>query len=195
MIDLIEASAIPACIVGLLTALPGTQLSRRLAREDRLGDFGDWSAADQCTAGLNFVPLRSRRAILEDYRRVISAIYRPRAYFDRVRTLAQRLGRQVPVARQEAPVAGQEAQAGAARRTAVDRRRLAALLRLTSQPTVRRPSLARLFWRNVIDAMRHNPGALEQALMSMALYLHLGPFSGYVVRQLDRQIAALPAEG
>jgi hypothetical protein len=81
-----------------------------------------------------------------------------------------------------------------AKRTVIDRRSLAALLRLTFQLTVRRPNLARLFWRNVIDIGWHNPGALEQTLMCMALYLHLGPFSRYVVRQLDRHIAELAAE-
>ena len=184
MIDLIEASAIPACMVGLLTALPGTQLSRRLAREGRLLDFADWSAGDQCTAGLNFVPLRSRRAILQDYRQVISNIYRPQAYFDRVRTLTQRLG-------SSRRGGGQTTSGGTAKRAIIDRRRLGALIRLIFYLTVRRPSLAPLFWRNVIDTLRYNPGALEQALMCMALYLHLGSFSRYVLRQLDRQIAEL----
>ena len=186
MIELIEASGIPACMVGLLTALPGTQLSRRLAKEGRLFDFDDWSAGDQCTAGINFLPLRPRRAILEDYRRVVSTIYRPRAYFDRVQSMALRLGTSRNTGGNAPPAAGKQ--------PSIDRRRLAALLRLTFQLTVRRPGLARFFWRNVIDVLRRNPGALEQALMCMALYLHLGPFSRYVVRQLDRQIAELPAE-
>src|SRR5271165_2946417 len=36
MIELIEAAAIPVCMVGLLFALPNTQLSRRLEKEGRL---------------------------------------------------------------------------------------------------------------------------------------------------------------
>jgi hypothetical protein len=36
MFDCIEAMSIPGCMVGLLTAFPGTQLTRRLAREGRL---------------------------------------------------------------------------------------------------------------------------------------------------------------
>ena len=36
MIDLIEDAAIPVCMVGLLYALPNTQLTRRLEREGRL---------------------------------------------------------------------------------------------------------------------------------------------------------------
>ena len=36
MIQCIEDTAIPVCIVGLLYALPGTQLERRLLREGRM---------------------------------------------------------------------------------------------------------------------------------------------------------------
>ena len=36
MIDCIESTSIPNCMVGLLAALPTTQLTRRLAREGRL---------------------------------------------------------------------------------------------------------------------------------------------------------------
>ena len=75
IIDCIEATDIPVCMVGLLTALPNTQLSRRLEREGRLLP----AAGDQCTAGLNFVPLRPREEVLADYRSVLLAIYRPEA--------------------------------------------------------------------------------------------------------------------
>jgi hypothetical protein len=37
MTDFIEAAAIPVCMVGLLFALPHTQLGRRLEKEGRLG--------------------------------------------------------------------------------------------------------------------------------------------------------------
>ena len=36
MIDCIEATSIPWCMVGMLTALPNTQLSRRLEKEGRM---------------------------------------------------------------------------------------------------------------------------------------------------------------
>ena len=48
-------------MVGLLTALPNTQLTRRLAREGRLLPFRAGSGGDQCTSGLNFVTARRRR--------------------------------------------------------------------------------------------------------------------------------------
>ena len=93
MIDCIEATSIPVCMIGLLTALPGTQLTRRLQKEGRLLPFQNMDGGDQCTSGLNFVPLRPRRDILEDYKAVLTAVYAPAAYFERVRTVGRELRR------------------------------------------------------------------------------------------------------
>ena len=68
MVKLIQDTSIPVCTVGLLTALPNTQLTRRLEKEGRLFEGYDRpppSAADACTAGLNFTTLRPRREIIE----------------------------------------------------------------------------------------------------------------------------------
>src|SRR5271166_5280010 len=58
MIDFIEEASIPVCMIGLLYALPGTQLTRRLAKEGRLHKGHDLmnveQAGDQCTHGCNF---------------------------------------------------------------------------------------------------------------------------------------------
>ncbi|MGH6743074.1 MAG: radical SAM protein, partial [Bradyrhizobium sp.] len=95
IIRCIEDTAIPVCIVGLLYALPGTQLERRLLREGRMFPGGDEPCppdmGEQCTAGLNFVTKRSRVQVLEDYRTVLASIYEPRAYFGRVRRMIGRL--------------------------------------------------------------------------------------------------------
>ena len=56
MIDCIEATKIPVCMIGLLTALPNTQLTRRLNAEKRLLPLNS-DCGDQCVAGLNFVTL------------------------------------------------------------------------------------------------------------------------------------------
>ena len=72
MIKLIEEAAIPVCMVGLLYALPNTQLTRRLTKEGRLHPVPDSylpGSADQCTQGLNFDTLRPRAEILLDYKR------------------------------------------------------------------------------------------------------------------------------
>jgi len=58
LIECIEDTAIPVCTVGLLYALPATQLRRRLLREGRLFPGYDApsppDAGDQCTIGLKF---------------------------------------------------------------------------------------------------------------------------------------------
>jgi hypothetical protein len=94
MVDCIESTSIPMCMVGLLTALLSTKLSRRLERDGCLLPLaipdGVDTAGDQCTAGLNFVTLRPREQILADYRNILAAIYRPDAYFARVRDVGRR---------------------------------------------------------------------------------------------------------
>src|SRR4029079_3908700 len=70
-LGLIESSATPIAMVGLLYALPGTQLTRRLAKEGRLHDTFDrvddsFDFGDQCTAGLNYDTLRPKIDILRD---------------------------------------------------------------------------------------------------------------------------------
>src|SRR4051794_21266248 len=95
MIACIEDTAIPVCMVGLLYALPTTQLTRRLEREGRLFEAVALADADglgdQCTAGLNFATSRSRRSILDDYRTVLDRIYAPAAFFGRVRRVGRML--------------------------------------------------------------------------------------------------------
>src|ERR1700752_3125926 len=96
MVDCIEATSIPICMVVLLTALPNTQLTRRLEREGRL--FPGYDAVlpergDQCTAVLNFVPARPRRDILQDYKEVLERIYAPAAFFHRLTTVGRVLRR------------------------------------------------------------------------------------------------------
>lgn len=182
VVECIEATAIPVCMVGLLTALPNTQLSRRLEREGRLQSLvipGDVAAAgDQCTAGLNFTPLRPREQILSDYRDVLLSIYEPSAYFARVRRVGRRLRRpQLAI--------------GVAPPTSVGKR-LRALARLCRYGL--RPGMRLSFWRTAADVLFHNPAAFEYVLILSAFYLHLGPFSRYVVGELDREIGALRQE-
>ena len=94
MIDCIEATGIPVAMVGLLTALPNTQLTRRLTREGRLLPFKAVAGGgDQCTSGLNFVTLRPRRDVLMDFRTILASVYDPAAYFARVRRLGRALDR------------------------------------------------------------------------------------------------------
>jgi hypothetical protein len=46
----------------------------------------------------------------------------------------------------------------------------------------------REFWGLIATLLRRNPRALKPAITVAALYLHLGPFSRYVIETIDRQI-------
>src|SRR5205814_45012 len=97
MIDFIEEANIPVCMVGLLYALPGTQLTRRLAAEGRLHKGHDLmkveQTGDQCTLGCNFDTKRPLRDILADYRAVLEHVFSPAAYAGRLSRLAVMLDR------------------------------------------------------------------------------------------------------
>jgi radical SAM superfamily enzyme YgiQ (UPF0313 family) len=86
-VEFIEASAIPIAMVGLLQALPGTQLYRRLERDGRLVSDADGNNID---CNLSFVPAMSAERLLEGYRSILKRIYAPDAYHDRVRRFLER---------------------------------------------------------------------------------------------------------
>lgn len=105
LIPFIRESGISLAMVGLLTALPNTQLTRRLGRERRLIsaehqriDAADQAyrlkisvGIDQILGGLNFVTMRDRVAIYSELSRVIDNIYSPAAFMGRVLDTARRL--------------------------------------------------------------------------------------------------------
>ncbi len=76
----VSESVIPQAMVGILTALPGTQLERRLIREGRLVN----RASGETFGRANFRTKMDEVELLESYRRLIADIYRPEAYFARV---------------------------------------------------------------------------------------------------------------
>jgi radical SAM superfamily enzyme YgiQ (UPF0313 family) len=172
MVKCIEDSSIPVCLMGLLAALPNTQLTRRLQREGRLLVL-DADKANQITGVLNFTTLRPRHEILTDFKSVVERIYAPAAYFERVRALGRALrGPPHPIARPLKCLF----------------RDFKIISRLIWQMTVRKPHLRRHFWGTLIDCARNNIGAVEGVLWMMIFYLHLGNFADFVLRELDGQI-------
>ena len=88
MIDSIQETGICMAMIGLLYALPNTQLTRRLITEKRLFHAHSKSVSsgdiDQMTSGLNFLTLTPRVEILNNYIRIIEAIFNPSNYYKRV---------------------------------------------------------------------------------------------------------------
>ena len=88
-IEFIRQAAIPLSMVGLLNALPNTQLWRRLKAEGRLlkSSLGNNTLAD-----LNFIPRMDTQVLLDGYQRILQTIYNPREYFQRASAFLSQLG-------------------------------------------------------------------------------------------------------
>ncbi|MGB9804371.1 B12-binding domain-containing radical SAM protein [Desulfofundulus sp.] len=80
-IHFIQQSGIVTAMVGLLNAPKGTRLFERLKRENRLlqgftGNNTDFS--------LNFIPKMDPNLLLEGYKKIVTTIYAPTKYYDRI---------------------------------------------------------------------------------------------------------------
>jgi radical SAM superfamily enzyme YgiQ (UPF0313 family) len=82
-IDFIQQSGIVTAMVGLLQALPGTQLYERLKREGRLLEHLSGDNVDGTT---NIIPAMKLETLRAGYRRILEQIYAPEYYYRRVKT-------------------------------------------------------------------------------------------------------------
>jgi radical SAM superfamily enzyme YgiQ (UPF0313 family) len=87
-IEFIRESAIPLAMVGLLTALPDTQLWRRLEREGRLLSE---STGNNTDGSLNFVPRMDAERLVAGYERILRTIYSPGEYYRRALDCLERV--------------------------------------------------------------------------------------------------------
>jgi len=87
MVEFIQKSGIPIAMVGLLQAMPGTQLFRRLRNEGRILDAG---RGDNTDDKLNFLPSMDAARLVEGYRSVLKRIYSCEAYYERVKLYLNR---------------------------------------------------------------------------------------------------------
>lgn len=77
----IQEAGVVTAMVGLLTALPGTRLFSRLAREGRI--LGT-SSGNNVDASLNFIPRLDRGRLINGYRRLLKGLYSPAPYYERL---------------------------------------------------------------------------------------------------------------
>jgi radical SAM superfamily enzyme YgiQ (UPF0313 family) len=81
-IQFIQKSGIVTAMVGLLNAPKGSRLYQRLKGEGRLvEDFG----GNNTSGDINFTPRMRLETLLEGYRHVMSTIYSPKHYYERVK--------------------------------------------------------------------------------------------------------------
>ena len=161
--------------MGLLFALPNTQLTRRLKREGRLHAellSAPEAAIDQATQGLNFDTVRPREEILSDFKRVLENVYDPAAYAKRLQRLAGLLG-----------------SSNRNRRASADdsRSRIDAL-GIVHRILSNLPQGQDVFRQTIIRCASTNPQWARTIVMLTAFYLHLGPFSRQVIRRIEQQL-------
>ncbi len=86
VVDFIQESGIVTAMVGLLTALRGTRLYKRLQGEGRIlkRDSGDNTGFS-----LNFIPRMDAGTLVAGYQGIIKDIYSPKNYYARVRQFLQ----------------------------------------------------------------------------------------------------------
>ena len=175
IIECVRATGIPVNMAGLLTALPTTQMTRRLQAEGRLYEGYERQAdgkGDQCTGGLNFDTVRPRIDILRDYLQVVETIYAPEQYFSRVLDVGLRLD---------------SSQRKVRRPLRLLRRDLKGLFRLVARLGFPRETRGH-FWRVMGKCLVGNPRSLRYAMSLMALYVHFGPFARYVAAETRESI-------
>jgi hypothetical protein len=128
-----------------------------------------------CTQGLNFDTKRPRRDILQDYRDVLEKIYDPVAYAGRVKRLTALLNNASRARQIKGSVSG----------------RTAGNIELMQRLFAGLPEPKRIFREAVSNCAATNPKSVRYILGKLAFYMHLGPFSRYVMGRLDEMIADL----
>jgi radical SAM superfamily enzyme YgiQ (UPF0313 family) len=82
-IEFIQKSGIVTAMVGLLQAVPGTELYQRLDRQGRLLGHTTGNNVDGTT---NFVPRMNREKLRAGYKSLMGYLYAPGPYYRRIRT-------------------------------------------------------------------------------------------------------------
>jgi radical SAM superfamily enzyme YgiQ (UPF0313 family) len=153
-ISFIRESAIPCSIVSLLSAIPETQLWRRLEGEGRLLGFDH--TGNNTDGVLNFIPKMDRERLIEGYKLVLQTIYSPREYYQRsLDCLAK-------VSRTGAPEAG---------RTQLNFNDLLSLCRVALALGVFDRSRSE-FWRYMRRVFLEQRDKLEQGIVLAAMGFH-----------------------
>jgi radical SAM superfamily enzyme YgiQ (UPF0313 family) len=169
--EFLDRQPIPLAMVGILNALPGTALWRRLKTEGRLRQR---SNGDQFYRP-NFAPTMDERTLLRGYADLMSWLYSPKAYYGRCKAYLNRAGSNSETR------SSTLSEVGALVRTiwhvgVLSRRR-------------------RLFWQLMVKAMLRGRSQIRQAVGLAVKGEHLILFTRkHVVPRMERALAEIPAE-
>ena len=180
--DTVRQGKICMAMIGLLYALPRTQLTRRLMREHRLDQtvtrhgHADECDIDQTSSGLNFVTKRARSEILSDYIYVLKQVYSRKEYFARSLRLGLALRRNT-----------RHRMSWREKRTAFH-----AFLLLVLKLGLR-PRTFYYFWRNILITLAVRPSSVEETVNLMAMYLHFRKQTDHILDLTTRRLDSAKA--
>src|SRR5215467_5827322 len=173
--NFIQASGIGVAMVGLLQAIPHTQLSRRLKGEGRLQDKVR-VGGNLTLEGLNFIPQgeMTKREYLEQYSQLVREVYDPQAYFERSVPALLALKAKWPP-------------------RSLWRhgwKLLIVLLVEAFHLGIRTKTLRFWFWKAFLQLLWKNPVALESFAFDVSVFFHLQRHVHYVQREISRYLSA-----
>ena len=171
----IQASGIGVAMVGLLQAIPHTQLSRRLKSEGRLLETLS-STGNHTVEGINFIPkgVMTKRDYLENYRGLVRDVFQPKAYFARIVPALLELRAKTPI--------------GALRRHGVKLAEV--LLKEFYYFGLRAKAFRLYFWQAFFQILWKRPGAMESFVFDCAVFHHLHQHADYIQHELVRYLLA-----
>ncbi|MGD0278639.1 MAG: B12-binding domain-containing radical SAM protein [Smithella sp.] len=89
-LEFIRQNGIAQSMVGLLAAMPNTDLYKRLEQEGRIIKQDKPHSGDNVDTVLNFIPVMPAEKLVAGYKRVIAETYEPKSYFARALTVISR---------------------------------------------------------------------------------------------------------
>jgi radical SAM superfamily enzyme YgiQ (UPF0313 family) len=172
--NFLQDAPIPMAMVGLLTALPGTQLWRRLEKEERLREARDEVSGEQMERP-NFVPAMDEGVLLRGYAKLIRELYSIDGFLRRCEAY---------LATAPTPLEGHPMRPGAWR----------TFLRTIWLLGIKSPR-RRLFWSLLNRAGRRSLGHMYWAVVKSIQGEHFIRFTDEVVLpRLERAIAEVETE-
>ncbi len=180
IIDIIETGNICMSMIGLLFALPNTQLVRRLEKEKRLlGDAPDTkdlknTVVDQASGGLNFVTKRPRAEIINDFLYVLHEVFLTKNYYDRV----LRVGKLIETNYLFKPNLKKILQL------------VSSFLKISVKLGLKKSTFF-YYWRNVFVILFTKVSSLETVITLMTLHIHYSKHTKFVSGLLREQLALL----
>ena len=179
----IQDTGICVAMLGLLYALPNTKLTKRLQLEGRLFEkfsiFTDnQTQIDQASSGLNFITMRPRTDILRDFVEVLSYIYDPEHYYERIIRTCLNL-----------KVTNKHKHNF--KNTIKNLRSFSRIVRQVGF----NGTTGKLFWKMFFTVLLKNPKAIEWGVSLSAMFIHFYNHSNFIIDLTNEQIEDIKIYG